>query len=178
MQQISTDGLLNKQELLKDIIRPTRRRKRFFNSLLDGIFFSLFFYALVMIIVLGYGVISFLTGNDSSQMIGEEAGMMIYLIYYIGYLTYFITFEHYFGKTLGKMVTNTRVVLMDGSQPKLIKLIMRSFARLIPLDFLSYLSKDPRGWHDTISDTMVIDDIPLYRVGPKAISQEKEEEVF
>lgn len=115
MQQISTDGLLNKQELLKDIIRPTRRRKRFFNFLLDGIFFTLFFYALLMIIVLAYGVISFLTGNDSSQMIGEEAGMMIYLIYYIGYLTYFITFEHYFGKTLGKMVTNTRVVLMDGS---------------------------------------------------------------
>jgi uncharacterized RDD family membrane protein YckC len=178
MQQISTDGLLNKQELIKDIIRPTRRRKRFFNSLLDGIFFSLFFYALLMIIVLAYGVITFLIGNESSQMLNEEAGMMIYLLYYIGYLAYFITFEHFFGKTLGKMVTNTKVVLMDGSQPKLIKIIMRSFARLIPLDFISYLSKDPRGWHDTISDTIVIDDIPLYSVGNRAISKEKVEENF
>jgi uncharacterized RDD family membrane protein YckC len=178
MQQISTEGLLNKQELLKNNIPPTRRRKRFFNCLLDGIFFSLFFYALIMIFVMVYGVISFLTGNDYSQMLGEEAGMMIYLTYYIGYLAYFVTFEHYFGKTLGKMVTNTKVVMLDGAKPPLIKLIMRSFARLIPFDFLSYLSVNPRGWHDTISDTIVIDDISLYSVGSRTVDQAKLEDGY
>lgn len=178
MQNVSTEGLLNKQELIKDIIRPTRRRKRLFNCLLDGIFFSLLFYALIMIFVLAYGVISFLTGNDSAQMLSDEAGTMIYLVCYIGYLAYFITFEHLFGKTLGKMATNTKVVMLDGTKPKLIKLVMRSFARLIPLDFISYFSKNPRGWHDTISDTIVIDDISLYHIGHKPVAQTKSEEVY
>jgi uncharacterized RDD family membrane protein YckC len=70
---------------------------------------------------------------------------------------YYFLLEAIFGKTLGKMITRTRVVNMDGEKPSIGTILGRSFCRIIPFDALSFLSGRP-GWHDTISGTRVVND--------------------
>lgn len=62
------------------------------------------------------------------------------------------------GKTLGKIVTGTRTVTLTGDKPTLNQIIGRSFARIIPFEPFSYLGDQPNGWHDRLSETLVIDE--------------------
>jgi uncharacterized RDD family membrane protein YckC len=72
---------------------------------------------------------------------------------------YYLLAEYLFdGKTLGKMVTNTRAVTVNGEKPTFTQLIGRSFARIIPFEPFSYLGDLPNGWHDRLSQTIVIDE--------------------
>lgn len=61
------------------------------------------------------------------------------------------------GRTIGKYITKTKVVLEDGSNPTAIDYLKRSFSRIIPFEAFSFLGSDARGWHDTISKTYVVD---------------------
>ena len=62
------------------------------------------------------------------------------------------------GKTVGKFITKTRVVKADGSNPKPLDYLGRSFSRIIPFEALSFLGSEGRGWHDTISKTYVVEE--------------------
>jgi uncharacterized RDD family membrane protein YckC len=66
--------------------------------------------------------------------------------------------EGIFGRTLGKLITGTIVV--DSKTLKKAsfrKILGRTFSRLIPFESLSFLfSVYPKGWHDSIPNTMVI----------------------
>src|SRR5690606_32432233 len=69
---------------------------------------------------------------------------------------YYIIFEGIFNRTLGKMITGTMV--RDSrtfAKPSFGQILGRSFSKLIPFDGLSFLSSRPRGWHDSIPNTMV-----------------------
>jgi uncharacterized RDD family membrane protein YckC len=68
--------------------------------------------------------------------------------------------------------------MMDGTKPTFQKIVIRSLVRIIPFEAFSLLSPNPRGWHDTLSDTIVIDDISLYSVGSKNPTPEKSEEGY
>lgn len=172
MQSATTGGLINKHELLKNNIPPTRRRKRFFNYLID----IMFYYMIMISIGIVWGGVLLVTGSTYDESSSES---FIWNIVGIGgLLAYYITFESMFGKTIGKMVTNTKVVMMDGTKPTLQKIVFRSLARIIPFEAFSLLSPNPRGWHDTLSDTIVIDDISLYSVGSKNPTPEKSEEGY
>lgn len=61
------------------------------------------------------------------------------------------------GRSFGKYVTKTKVVMEDGSLPEAMDYLKRSFSRIIPFDALSFLGSTGRGWHDTISKTYVVD---------------------
>lgn len=72
---------------------------------------------------------------------------------------YYILAEYFSeGKTLGKLVTGTRAVTVNGEKPTLNQIIARSFARIIPFEPFSYLGDQPNGWHDRLSQTIVIDE--------------------
>lgn len=71
---------------------------------------------------------------------------------------YFIMETLFRGKSLGKLITKTRVVMEDGSNPSYIDYLKRSFCRLIPFEALSFLGSEGRGWHDSISKTYVVDE--------------------
>lgn len=73
-------------------------------------------------------------------------------------LYYFLTEYFLNGKTFGKFVTNTRVVTITGDKPTINQLIGRSFARIIPFEPFSYLGDSNIGWHDQMSETIVIDE--------------------
>ncbi|MEM6377222.1 MAG: RDD family protein [Bacteroidota bacterium] len=126
------------------------KNKRFANYMLDLLFYALFAFGMA---VLYYSFI------DSGDILLEETTTLNdYIFQYTTYLAYYAISEILLGgRTLGKMITKTRVVDFEGKQPKPITIIGRSLARLIPFDALSFLAKDKGGWHDDFSKTMVID---------------------
>jgi uncharacterized RDD family membrane protein YckC len=79
-----------------------------------------------------------------------------YLILYIIMFLYYLIFEAATGKTLGKMVTKTRVVSKDGTKPNFLKILIRSASRIIPFDAFSYLFGSELGMHDLFSSTKLI----------------------
>ena len=73
-------------------------------------------------------------------------------------LPYYLVLETYFGKSLGKFVTKTRVVHAEtGELPSGRQVLVRTLMRNIPLEYLWYIFS-VRGPHDFLSSTLVIDD--------------------
>ncbi|GAB0155470.1 hypothetical protein CHRYSEOSP005_07310 [Chryseobacterium sp. Alg-005] len=60
------------------------------------------------------------------------------------------------GRTVGKYLTNTKVISTDGLQPSAQQILYRSLSRIVPFDAISFLGGG-NGWHDSWSDTRVID---------------------
>lgn len=73
-------------------------------------------------------------------------------------LCYLIMETVFKGKSVGKYVTKTRVVMEDGSAPRIEDFVKRSLCRIIPFDQFSFLGAQGRGWHDSISNTYVVDE--------------------
>ena len=77
----------------------------------------------------------------------------------ISFFAYYLMFETIWQRTIGKMVTGTKVVGLDGEKPGFVTLLGRTLARFIPFEILSFLSagKYPtKGWHDSLSHTLVV----------------------
>lgn len=124
--------------------------KRFLNYVIDAAAIS------VLQTILG-NVFNFL---DAASFTPFFHGYKI--VFGIGLIStplYYILAEHLFeGKTLGKLVTHTRTVSLSGARPTFNQILGRSFARIIPFEPFSYLGDQPNGWHDRLSETIVIDE--------------------
>ena len=73
------------------------------------------------------------------------------------FLYYFI-FEMAFGKTLGKFITGTEVVTLNGEKPSARTIALRTLSRFVPFEALSGFSiSDTKGcWHDEWTGTVVV----------------------
>jgi hypothetical protein len=67
---------------------------------------------------------------------------------------YYFIFESAFQRTPGKFLTNTYVVLRDGSKPGMAAIALRTISRFIPFEVFSFYGGT--WWHDRFSKTMVI----------------------
>jgi len=65
------------------------------------------------------------------------------------------------GKSIGKLITKTKAVNLDGSDLSFEKAFTRNLIRIIPFDALAALGTPSIPWHDKWSDTMVIDEKKL-----------------
>jgi uncharacterized RDD family membrane protein YckC len=92
------------------------------------------------------------------QFILGDVLPVIFLALILGsFAAYFIILELLFQKTLGKFITKTKVVKLDGEKPTQGDIVLRTVCRFIPFDQFSYLFlKD--GFHDMLSKTKVIKD--------------------
>jgi len=72
----------------------------------------------------------------------------------IVFLSYYLLMEGAFRTTIGKLLTNTKVVDIDGTRVN--EIFVRTICRIIPFEPLSFLF-GKNGWHDSISKTTVID---------------------
>jgi uncharacterized RDD family membrane protein YckC len=122
--------------------------KRFVNYLID---------AFIARVLAGGSMVLF----ESIFMEGGEVSTEIEVLEFV--LIYFVMFAYYTfmegglnGKTLGKYVTRTRAITQDGYPLDWNKAALRSLCRLIPFEPFSFLFD--KGWHDTISKTVVIND--------------------
>jgi len=135
--------------------------KRFINGLVDMIISRLF----AMLLLLVFGLSIELVGMNSEayfDSLEDINSVLDWLITAILSVPYFIILEITTGKTIGKYLTGTIVVNRYGNQPQTSDIIKRSFARYIPFDALSFMGTIPRGWHDTMSDTYVVEEKTLY----------------
>ena len=70
------------------------------------------------------------------------------------YFLYFTIFEYFYGRTIAKLITKTKVVSLFGKKPTVYAILTRSLIRIIPLEFLTFLFEKV-GWHDLYSETVV-----------------------
>ena len=125
---------------------PVGQGRRFANYLIDLVsIVSIAVFIGLLCALLGFT--SFIDSLDNSLM-ERVVGLVLSFVYYL-------FFEALFGRTIGKMVTGTRVVMEDGSTPSFSAILKRTLWRCVPFDGLTFLG-NARGWHDEKSDTMVI----------------------
>jgi uncharacterized RDD family membrane protein YckC len=130
-------------------IKVASQGKRFINLLIDTACYYIFSF--------GIGVILGATGLYTILNV-DEWNNIIFSISIVS--SFFIFFETIWAKTPGKLVTKTRVIMKDDkSKPLFGTIVLRTLCRFIPFEAFSFLgSKNPQGWHDTLSKTVVIDD--------------------
>lgn len=142
------------QERLK--IEPAGRWRRFFNLLIDYACFTL----LAMLMLMPYAMWLMMKGGDAAVATLEEPNFLRdYAIGISAMLVYYIPMEGFFGFTVGKLITGTRVVNEQGGKPRWGQVVGRTFARFIPFEAFSVLfanDKERRGWHDSLPKTYVV----------------------
>lgn len=109
----------------------------------------------------GLGVVAVLlarlTGNYGfASWIQDMDGIDEYLLGAVIMIVYYFTIESLTGRSFGKLVTKTVIVMEDGSKPDAITILKRTFCRLIPFEHFSFLGSSARGWHDSIPNTYVV----------------------
>lgn len=133
---------------------------RFLNYLID--------LALFYILIMAFFFIWALISSNPDDLIDDLENANPFLdqiITMICYALYMMITEIILkGRSLGKLITGTRVVTIDGNQPTTNDLFTRNISRAVPFDQLSFLGNN--GWHDKWSDTRVIN-IKAYEVALK-----------
>ena len=122
---------------------------RFLNLIID----SIVWYILIIIVFFIVGLI-FPTYIINNKFIV----VVINLILIFGtFFAYHSIMEIKFQKTIGKFLTKTKVVKLNGENPTTGDIINRTFCRLIPFDRISFLFVK-NGIHDFLSKTKVVKD--------------------
>lgn len=129
--------------------------KRFANLIIDRIFFNRFF------LVIGFAgafldrILEQYYFTDLLIEFSEIGRLWDMLITSILFFTYTFLMEFFTkGRTIAKYITGTKAITIDGENPTLKEYIIRNISRIVPFDFLSFLGEN--GWHDSWSDTRVI----------------------
>jgi len=124
-------------------------------------------FANLIIDYFGYFVVSAVIGALMVLVLGEDSLVHLensnFLVEYffgsIVIILYYVTCEHLFkGKTLGKLITRTRAINIDGSRMTLKTILLRTLSRIVPFEAFSFLGDTSEGWHDKWTDTRVIMD--------------------
>jgi uncharacterized RDD family membrane protein YckC len=127
-------------------VTPAGRGARFANLIID--------YLAQVAIGFVLGIVVVVIGGEQGLAFLDETPDLVVGIPII--LVYYFVFEATTSRTLGKLVTGTKVVNQDGGPPTLGQIVGRTFCRLIPFDAFSFLGTPPRGWHDSIPKTIVV----------------------
>ncbi len=143
------------------------KSKRLANYFIDRIILYLFFAVLVFVAV----IIAELLGSESVlQVLYDLENMnplLDTLVTTIAFIILYFILESISQRTIGKLITQTKVVLENGEKPPPETIIIRSLCRVIPFEPFSFLGNIPRGWHDTLSKTYVVD-IKIFEEQKKA----------
>jgi len=151
------DSEVIEQLKLKDIEnevidKMASQGKRFLNYLLDLIFM----YILIFIFAIIIGIVLAIVAPSTVSSIDDSNKLLEYLIASIAIMIYYTSFETVTGRSIAKYITKTKVVTETGEKPTFKAIFIRSLCRFIPFEAFSFLFNDGTGWHDTISNTKVI----------------------
>ena len=129
------------------------REKRFVNFIIDIIGY----YVLTTIVGVTIGILELIGVTGILDFILNLGTLGEYIMIIMINLMYFTAFETFTQRTLGKYISGTKVVLKDGSKPTINEILIRSLCRFIPFEAFSFLGSLGKGWHDTLSNTYVVD---------------------
>lgn len=136
------ESLLKKKAKAENLAANTVSVKmRFFNCLADS---------LAWFLIAGILTLPLSKSNPNHVLLGS-------LILVLSYILYYTIFEIKYQKTIGKFITRTKVVTVDGKVPSATDIVIRTLCRFIPFDFVSFLFRR-NGFHDIFSKTKVVKD--------------------
>ena len=125
--------------------------KRFANYIIDlivcTILGALFGAVLGVVLVLTNANVDSFFDN---KFFNYALGVLINIIY-------FTIIEASSGRSIGKLITKTKVVNEDGSKMDFKTSLIRSLCRNIPFNAFSFLNEEASGWHDKFSKTKVVE---------------------
>lgn len=127
---------------------PATAGLRFANRAIDG--FMIFFIMLKSFIALRFWL-------DKSWLPDSTAGALLFEIPMI--LFYYLVLEGIFNISAGKCATSTCILNENGERPTFTQVLGRTFCRLIPFEAFSFLGAGARGWHDSLSNTYVVETV-------------------
>jgi uncharacterized RDD family membrane protein YckC len=111
-------------------------------------------YPLMMLLLVLTDLFGLLTLLDINLGVRGLVRLFSWLVFLFGY---YLVCETAWQRTIGKLVTGTRVIDVAGGRPGALQVIGRTVIRYIPLEFITYLDRpQPAGWHDRWSSTRVI----------------------
>jgi uncharacterized RDD family membrane protein YckC len=99
----------------------------------------------------GIGILQAVKVVDKSLLDGAGSSVFGLVVDF----AYYVLLEWLTGRTLGKLLTGTKVVRTDGRPPRLGQVVGRTLVRLIPFEPFSFFGK-LAGWHDGLSGTRVV----------------------
>lgn len=127
---------------------------RLTNYFLDRFFIYVIFYAAIFLFGIFY-VFVFGEDIDSEKIEDDDAINLAFVFMYLLFsFLYFYLMEYYYGRTIAKYITGTKVISIDGNPPTSKQIIARTFSRAVPFNAWSFLGEN--GWHDSWSETRVI----------------------
>lgn len=127
--------------------------KRLLNLLIDIAAVILIFLLIGVV-----GVLMSLMGSDAILIWFEQIdGTTDRIVTTLVMVVYLFITELLTQRSLGKLITGTIVVMEDGSKPTPKAILIRALCRILSIEALSFIRQIPRGWHDTASDTYVVD---------------------
>lgn len=130
------------------------RGKRFANYIVDVIVY----YIIMFLIGLVAGLLQMLFEYDGMLVWISEMTDLNWILMGIAIISlYYIIMESLFQRTIGKMITGTKVVMEDGTKPPAGVIALRTLCRFIPFEPFSLFSESGRGWHDGLTDTCVVE---------------------
>jgi len=144
-----------------DILSPEEFRpradagKRFLNYVIDLLlFYVLFFTVGVVIALLSPSALESLESAETPGFVLVDRLLTLVL-----YALYMSVIEALFkGRSLGKLVTGTRAVNLDGSRISTGTAFARGFSRAVPFCVFSAFGSPSNPWQDKWTDTMVVEE--------------------
>lgn len=135
-----------KQQSEREKLNVAGSSIRFINFIVDIIAFSVLIY-----------ITTSLVGSLVNPLTEKMATLLSYATSGTTFFAYYAIMETKFQKTIGKFLTQTSVVTLDGQKPTDADIIARTICRFLPFDRLSFLLIK-NGIHDYLSKTTVIKD--------------------
>lgn len=128
---------------------------RFLNFIIDRVVIYLLFFGFGVFSVLIFELLNidfFMNITDDLANLNRFEDILITGIVYFLYVFLMEYFAN--GRTLGKLITGTKVIAIDGEKPTVQDYFIRNISRFVPFDGLSFFGEN--GWHDSWSNTRVI----------------------
>ncbi|WP_139856844.1 RDD family protein [Aequorivita sinensis] len=145
-EKIKEQATVEKEQIQKVDSNVVGSGIRFVNFLID------FIVWLILAFIVSFIIGIFVQPTDQGLLT-----LFGYVLIFGTFIAYYAIMEIKFQKTIGKFVTKTKVVKMNGEKPTDGDIITRTFCRLIPFDRLSFLFVK-NGIHDFLSKTKVVKD--------------------
>lgn len=150
------------QDLLADEANPyfqyddASQGQRFLNYLIDNILMRF-----TITYITGYGIgftLAYFFPQFIKTFLDNRNAMTTFVIAYMivifNYIIYYTILEKLLhGKTVGKFITGTHAIRMDGNELTFKDALLRSICRLIPFEMFSGFGIP---WHDSLTDTKVV----------------------
>lgn len=133
-------------------MEPSKWYKRLINAIID-------FFVIQFITMSVLSFLKFIGINVEQKMeIGQNIDFYTFsfLTFFLTFLFYYYFFELLTGKTLGKLITGSRVIVTN-EKNRTSAILYRTLSRILVIEIFWYFSSRPKGLHDIFSGTIVTD---------------------